>query len=87
MAFVLKNESAARRVALRAQVVQPARGVADRFDVHLHPVQHRHPEVVERRVPVVTNMTPLLDGSAAAAGQQDRKVVVVVGVPSELPLP
>src|SRR5438132_784944 len=62
------------------QTFESSGGIADGIDVDLHAVEHRHPEVVERRVLVVTNMTAGLDRAATAAGQEDGEIVVVVGV-------
>ncbi len=49
-------------------------------DLRAEAVEHRQPEVVERRLGLVADVAAGLDRAAALAGQQDRQVVVGVAV-------
>jgi len=57
-----------------------AGAVAKRIEIHIHPIEQRKPEVVERRFVVVTNVAARLQRSSTLAGDENWQVVVVVGI-------
>jgi len=69
------------------QRFQPARAVSQRFYRRVDAVEHRELEVVERGFLVQLQVAARVDRVAAAAGQHDRQVVVVVALRSPMPLP
>ena len=63
---------------LARQVRKRAGAVAELRDVQFHAVEHREPQVIDRRILRIFQMAALFDRSATAAREQDRKVVVIV---------
>src|SRR5690348_2299679 len=68
------------QLLLSLQPLETPGRVTDAVDVDLHAVEHRHPEVIERRVLRIADVAARRERPAAAAREEDRQVVVVMGV-------
>ena len=65
---------------LAIQSRKASRAVAEVRHLGVHAVEYGNPEVVQRRFFAVFDVPARLDRAAAAAGEQNRQVVVIVGV-------
>ena len=59
---------------------QRPRAVAQSVEVDLHAVEHRDPEVIQRGFLGVDDVAALLERAAGSASEDQREVVVVVGI-------
>ena len=69
-----------RRVEKLTVELEPSGAVSQRLGGRSHPIQERQPKIHERGALFIPNMTARIERRAAAPGQQDRQVVVVVTI-------